>query len=158
MFAPSLPLEVVHEIANPLTAAILNLESLQDHLHLGLPQPEVAEKVHISLQSLEHIKLLLSSYRDSLRATTEPFFQASTIALSEPKFSPGEVIYAVIQLFQLAAHKKQLHILYHQDSDILLSGSFLKFQQIIINLLSNALDAYPALENQQISAFLINVQ
>jgi signal transduction histidine kinase len=120
---------LLHELANPLTALSLNLERLKDRY-----AEEVAGmKSHVE-QALDAAKRM----EDFVRAARKQIQQQETMA----DFSPAEEIRQVIQILGYRAKQEGVEVGFKGGSRIVAYGNFLKFSQVMSNLVANAIDAY----------------
>ncbi len=113
-----------HDLTNPLTAVSLNLEGIKPHKDDLLA-------VKRALQSLRQMEEFILAARKQIQKQE----------LSS-RFSLSREIQHSIQVLSYKAKKKQVKMKSEVDRELILFGNSLKFNQVITNLLSNAIDAY----------------
>lgn len=112
---------LLHEIANPLTAASLNLE---------LVEPEVSNQVVRARKNLKQIERYVEAARQQLRGNGQI-----------QNFTVRKEITQLLRMIGPQASNASLHIVYTQTENYALYGDPVKFSQIIGNLLMNAIEA-----------------
>jgi signal transduction histidine kinase len=118
--------EIFHDIRNPLTTASLNLEEIRSSMHdkqLTVPATAAWDSIQLITRFVE--------------ANQRQVQKQDTVEL----FSPAQEITLALQALQAKAKKRQV-TLKTKLVDIKLHGNPLKFYQIVINLISNAIDSY----------------
>lgn len=119
---------LVHDIANPLTAANLHLEELNRQQHSDL--------VHQVQRNLYHLERYLAAARKQLK-------RESDLRV----FSVGSELRQVAHLLTHRARKVGVRIVVDKIPGIKLYGDVVKFNQLIANLLANAVEACDALSD-----------
>lgn len=113
---------LLHEIANPLTAASLNLEQCQ------------GQEPHLITQALQNLGQL------------ERYLKAARQQLKTPgiltAFDVRQELDQVACVMAPLARRAGVELTINQDSGCGLYGDPVKFSQLVTNLISNALDAY----------------
>jgi len=129
---------LLHEIGNPLTAAKLNIELV------GKNMPNPILQVNRNLKQMERY---LEAARSQINGTA-----------STTNFSVDNVIKQVMSMPEDQTHKEGLVINYEGIPRFKLKGDAIKFNQLIRNLLSNAIESYVDVHsltaNRQISISL----
>lgn len=121
---------LLHEVANPLTAASLNLELLDDK------QSELVKQARKNLQQLERY---VTAARKQLKTESEPTL-----------FNARSEINQSLRLLQPIAHKAGVKLEVVNDTqNVRLFGDPVKFSQVFTNVIANAVDAY---ENSETAA------
>jgi two-component system C4-dicarboxylate transport sensor histidine kinase DctB len=120
---------LLHDLANPLTALSLNLGRLKD----VYAQEVSGMKLHVN-QALEAAKRM----EDFVKAARKQIQQQETMV----NFSPAEEILQVIQILEYRAKSEGVQVNFKGDIRVVTYGNFLKFSQVMANLISNAIDAY----------------
>jgi signal transduction histidine kinase len=124
--------DLLHEIANPLTAATWNLESvLHDQDSSVRYKTKVKTRLTESLECLEHIQEVIKVSKHQFQQQQQQTF-----------FSPEEEINGIIRLFRPKSQKRKISLIMHAQHNSVLYGNPIRFNQVISNLISNALDAY----------------
>lgn len=113
---------LVHDIANPLTAASLHLEELNRQQHSDL-----AKQVQ---RNLYHLERYLTAARKQIRRESELRV-----------FSVGAEVRQVAHLLTHRARKIGVRIEVDKIPSLKLYGDVVKFNQLIANVLANALEA-----------------
>lgn len=120
-----------HDLANPLTAVLLNInkakidsESLPDSIL-------IKEEISQALKASEKMKALIVSVRKQIN------FQDQ-----QENFSLNQEIEEAIAILNYKAQKNQTEIFFEADENIIIKGNPIKFNQIVTNLLSNAIDSF----------------
>lgn len=117
---------LLHELANPLTSAALNLELIK-----GKRSSELYDQLHESISFMEQY---VHSARRQLRRESE---------VSD--FNVAQEIERVVGFMQPKAKAMQIDVVTSLDQHLVLNGDSVKFNQIISNLLANSIDAYESL-------------
>lgn len=119
-----------HDLVNPLTALMLNINKVkidsENDPNLKLIKFEVSQAVKAS----EKMKDFIVSVRKQIN------FQSQ-----KEKFSLNREIEEAIIILNYKARKNNTEIIFNANENIIISGDPVKFNQIVTNLLSNAIDA-----------------
>ncbi len=113
---------LVHDIANPLTAANLHLEELNRQQH--------SELVRQVQRNLYHLERYLVAARKQIK-------RESDLKL----FSVGSELRQIAKLLTNRARKRGVRVVVDKIANIKLYGDVVKFNQLIANLLANAVEA-----------------
>ncbi|MDB5170000.1 MAG: kinA 1 [Candidatus Saccharibacteria bacterium] len=113
---------LVHEIANPLTAASLHLEELNRQQH--------SELVRQVQRNLHHLERYLVAARKQIK-------RESDLRV----FSVGSELRQVAHLLTHRARKAGVRVVVEKTANIKLYGDVVKFNQLTANLLANAVEA-----------------
>ncbi len=125
---------IFHDLVNPLTAVSLNLEQIKGE----------AENENASDQDIANAKsylnqaLLAANKMEGLVAGIKKQIQKES-ALSV--FDPNKEITEIIQILAYKARRANVRIEFIATESLAFTGDAVKFGQIIINLLANAIDA-----------------
>jgi signal transduction histidine kinase len=120
---------LIHDLANPLTAVSLNLEQING------PKSDEVEQAKMGVRFLEQY---ISSAREQLQSSGKlTYFQAST-ATEE-----------VVSILGYKARQAKVVIEIQGSVQVELHGDKAKFNQIMANLLANAMDAYEDMKGQR---------
>lgn len=119
---------IFHDLINPLTAISLNLEQIK----IETDSKIINAKTYLSQALLATNKMegLISSLKKQIA-------KESTIQV----FSLKQEIEQTIQILAYKARRAQVEIDFSISDDTELKGDALKFSQVIINILANAIDA-----------------
>lgn len=129
---------LLHELANPLTSAVLNLESIK-----GKRTSKLYDQLH---ESISYMEQYVTNARRQLRRESE----VSTFAVAEE-------IRRVAGFMQPKARAMNVKLELNLDTSLQLNGDSVKFDQIISNLLGNAIDANETLLPEAIKAIRIGL-
>ena len=113
---------LLHEVASPLTAASLNLEQFSGSKSTVIKQAQ---------QNIRHIERYVSAARKQLQSES-----------SQVRFSVKTELRQITNLLSPLARKAQIKITIRQASSYWLYGDPVHFNQLLGNLLVNAIDAY----------------
>lgn len=116
-------MSLLHDVANPLTAASLNIEQLQHKHHPALVK-QISASVH-------HIERYVEAARKQLKTES---------AIST--FHVYRELQQVISIIQHRAKEAKVTIRLDKKPRMLLRGDVVRFNQLIANLLLNAIEAY----------------
>lgn len=125
---------IFHDLANPLTALILNLEQIQFRNLKEIAETEWAQKI-------AEANLLCQRMTHLLRTVSK---QLVTNAEVKDWFSVNEEVEGVLNLLSYKARSCKVDLRNHLESEIFLNNDALKFNRIICNLINNAIEAIDA--------------
>ncbi len=128
---------LLHEVASPLTAASLNLEQLTGR---------ESEQVLQARQNLQQIERYVVSARKQLQSQS-----------SQSRFSVRAELKQITNLLMPLAHNNQIPIKVSQHGSYWLYGDPVKFNQLLSNLIINAIDATKDLPLQDRKQIVIDV-
>jgi signal transduction histidine kinase len=115
---------LIHEMTTPLTAATLVLDSMDEQQHGS----QDFKRVRRNLRMLERYVV---AARQQLNGNTQPVSFSLTVA-----------IHQVAMILSARAKAANVKLLINTLGSVRIYGDRIKFQQIIANLLNNAIDAY----------------
>jgi signal transduction histidine kinase len=119
---------IFHDIINPLTVVNLSLEQMKSNACPSLP--EAQNYIQQALSASDRIKDLVESANSCLRQQSP-----------EISFSVHEEIIKIVQIMNAKALSNQIRLTINLIEDSQIYGSKSRFGQIIMNLISNAIDA-----------------
>lgn len=129
-----------HDLINPLNAVSLNVEKLKNRIVGGMPS-EAALSAEASAQALDCVARAVSAAKrmEHLVAVVR-----KQLAREENKanFSLKEEIEGVISMLSHKAQKAGVTMRFLCKNDIALFGDAMRFNQIALNLITNAIDSY----------------
>lgn len=132
---------IFHDLINPLTAVSLNLEQIKAGTDTKI----------LSAKSYLNQALLATGRMEGLIASIKrQIAQEGVISL----FSLNQEIEQIIQILSYKARRAQVKLNFYASQKIELKGDTVKFGQIIINLLANAIEAC---EDAEIKEITINL-
>ncbi|TIH10476.1 sensor histidine kinase [Pseudomonas leptonychotis] len=131
---------MAHEINQPLTAMQMQLGSLRLLLDSGR-QDDVRE-------GLKRIDALLQRIA-GLTGHLKTFARKSPAGLSE-RLRLSDVLEQTLQLLAPRLRSEQVQLHSDIDSSALVLGDAIRLEQVLLNLLNNALDAMAAVESRQL--------
>lgn len=124
---------LLHDISNPLTVISLNLQQLSQSTQTvpitDLKQTKVA--LHRAVQGTKNIEEFLEAARQLIQ-------QQQVVK----KFVIKNTLYQVLLVLGYKAKAAQVSIESHCPKHLKMRGNPLRFNQVVANLLSNAIDAY----------------
>jgi signal transduction histidine kinase len=123
---------IAHEIRNPITAA----KSLVQQMGEDPASPENVEYAEVALDELDRVEKSISHL---LRFAREEDFRISEMRMAE-------VIPSAVETFRDRLDRSGVEIFMAIDADGTMHGDPEKLRRVIINLISNALDALQASE------------
>jgi two-component system C4-dicarboxylate transport sensor histidine kinase DctB len=118
---------LLHDVADPLTVASLNLKELDSQSHSML--------LGRALQSVEYIERFLSSARQQLKS------QSNSV-----EFVIAAEIKQVLSILRHHAQQVSINFVVNAKKSYKLYGDPVKFNQILANLVLNAIEAYQDFE------------
>lgn len=122
---------LAHEINQPLTALQMQLGSLRLLLDSGRP-----EAVHEGLQRIDGLLQRMAALTGHLKT----FARKTPAGLSE-RLCLGDVLEQALQLLAPRMRSEQVELRTQVDSEAEVLGDAIRIEQVILNLLHNALDA-----------------
>lgn len=133
---------IFHDLMNPLTAVSLNLEQIK---------AETNTKISSAKSYLSQALLATGRMESLIASIKKQINQESVVSL----FSLNQEIEQIIQILSYKARRAQVNLNFSASREIKLEGDAVKFGQIIINLLSNAIEAC---EDTNTKEILINLE
>lgn len=127
---------IFHDLINPLTAIALNLEQIKT---------EVDSKILNAKSCLDQALSATNKMSGLLSSIKKQIAQESTICL----FSLNQEIEQIIQILSYKARRANVNIKFISLSEIKLKGDAIKFSQIIMNLLANAIEACEEISSEE---------
>ncbi len=131
---------LIHEIANPLTAAVLQLEAHQKTAQ----SDQLVLRAQRNLRQLENY--LLAARKQLKRQTTQSWF------------SVGLELRQIAKLLQPRAQRAGVSIHVDKVVHIRLYGDVVKFHQLVANIMANAIDAYDGQQRQGAAVVAVTVR
>jgi signal transduction histidine kinase len=128
----ALSASIAHELNQPLGASNLNIQFLKMKLEKGVINPELGKEILDSLQADNHraatiVKSLRSIFTDS--------------DSSAEKVQLGNLISKVLDIVNPELKSKNIQIQLRVDNDLLVMVNPSEIEQVILNLMNNALQA-----------------
>ena len=120
-----------HELANPLTAISLNMEEVNIACQQNPVWSKFANNVDRSVKAAKKMGCFLSSIRKQIAKKDE-----------KTSFSLNDEIEEVLEILEQKSKKNLVSLIFKSDKNIFLFNSQIKFHQLAINLISNAIDSY----------------
>ena len=128
----ALSASIAHELNQPLGASNLNIQFLKMKLENGVLNPELGKEI---LDSLEHDNKRAATIVKSLRSIfTEAESNAQAVQL-------GDLISSVLDIVKPELKNKNIQIQLRVDDDLVVMVNPSEIEQVILNLLNNAIQA-----------------
>ncbi len=121
-----------HDLVNPLTAVSLNIEKIK---HLNKQHSEFKEieaDIDRVLKTTHHMEEFITTVRKQIA-------NQKTLEI----FSLNKEIEDVIKILKYPSRKNKVEIIFETIKQIQVLGNPISFNQVILNLISNAIDSYP---------------
>lgn len=136
---------IFHDLINPLTAVSLNLEQIKKESGARSAPEEDISRARAYLD-----QALLAAHRmEGLMTGVKKQIQKEGGVIA---FNPGIEIREIIQILAYKARRANVRIEFTETKNLVFTGDALKFGQIIINLLTNAIDASENRRQEQLVA------
>jgi signal transduction histidine kinase len=132
-----------HDLANPLTSIVLNLNNIQESVHPDVKL--VKEDLTRAVKASQRMEALISTITNQIKSEAPPI-----------TFRIASIIQEVFNLFSYRATLLNIDLHCMGEDSLSLFGNPLKFNQIITNLVSNAFDSYESTDRST-NQRLINV-
>ena len=128
----ALSASIAHELNQPLGASNLNIQFLKMKLEKGMLNPELGKEI---LDSLEHDNKRAATIVKSLRSIfTEGEFNVQEVQLDD-------LISSVLEIVKPELNSKNIQIQLRVDDNLLFMANSAEIEQVILNLLNNAIQA-----------------
>jgi len=128
----ALSASIAHELNQPLGASNLNIQFLKTKLEKGVLNPELGKEI---LDSLEQDNKRAATIVKSLRSIfTEGESNAKAVQL-------GDLIASVLEIVKPELKGKNIQIQLRVDDDLVIMVNPSEIEQVILNLLNNAIQA-----------------
>jgi signal transduction histidine kinase len=123
-----------HDLMNPLTAVSLNIKKIKETHEIK----EIEKDFDRAIKATNQMHNFINSVRKQ-------------IAHQETKevFSLNEEIKESIQVLAYRARQNKVILIFTTNEEIRIFGNPIKFNQLITNLISNAIDAYKKIEDKE---------
>jgi len=118
---------IFHDLINPLTAISLNLEQVTENNNNLL---NTQTYLHQAVLATQRMEKMIVSIKKQIQQNSKPIF-----------FIINEEIQQIIQILSHKARQAKVKINFISDLEIEFYGDVVKFGQIIINLIANAIEA-----------------
>ncbi|OGY59559.1 MAG: hypothetical protein A3B23_01225 [Candidatus Colwellbacteria bacterium RIFCSPLOWO2_01_FULL_48_10] len=135
-----------HDLMNPLNAISLNIEKLKEQNN-ALPIKESASYVDRAITSAKKLQDLVIAVRKQM-VRQEP---------QKVLFSLNDEMKYVLDVLSHKAMKANVTLRYVHKGDVEISGDPIKFNQIALNLVANAIDAYASKDVKNSREVLISL-
>lgn len=124
-----------HDLVSPLTAISLHIEELKiQHNHPKKIQNLVDQAFHAT----KHLETFLKNIRKQIQNQEE-----------KESFDLGHEIQEALGIVRHEAQKLNIHMMTHLPDMSLFFGNPIKFHQMVVNLLTNAIDAYEDMDGEK---------
>ncbi|WP_417660808.1 sensor histidine kinase [Pseudomonas sp.] len=135
---------MAHEVNQPLTAMRMQLGSLRLLLDSGRQTD-----VYAGLQRIDGLLERMASLTSHLKT----FARKSPAGLSE-RLQLGEVLDQALQLLTPRIRSESVQLRSQVDYNVHVLGDAIRLEQVLLNLLNNALDAMTEIENAQLEVVI----
>jgi two-component system C4-dicarboxylate transport sensor histidine kinase DctB len=125
-----------HDLVNPLFSISMNIQALESSLHPELPS--IKENLDRSLGASKKMERFIGAVKRQLK-----------IDVFQETFSLNSIIEDVLLLVNYKAMKEKVSLSFYADEDIQIYNNPIRFQQVVTNLVSNAIDAYENMIDSQ---------
>jgi len=119
-----------HDLVNPLTALSFNLEKIKQTRNYQFK--EIEDDLNRAFSVTQKIREFISSIKKQFNHEE-----------NKELFSLNHEINDVLQVLTYRARKNNININFEPMEEIELFGDAIKFNQVILNIISNAIEAYP---------------
>jgi signal transduction histidine kinase len=130
-----------HDMANPLTALLLHLERMRSKTMFIDEQIILRESYDQMFGVAKQLDDFIVLVRKHGGAGEE----------ERKEFTPSGEVVAAAQVFLHKMHKTGVSVRVEADETVRIFGSPLKFYQVVLNLISNAIDSYAGLPHDVVS-------
>lgn len=138
---------IFHDLVNPLNAVVLNME--------------MVTKCHGERQGFAETKVCLDRALNSTKKM-EKFVMAVRKQVSNEKsvavFSLNQELKEVIEILTYKAVKEIVKIFFYPSAEVKVTGDPIKFNQIALNLIANAIDSYGSPESREYADGTVEVR
>ncbi|PIZ09697.1 hypothetical protein COY54_02465 [Candidatus Falkowbacteria bacterium CG_4_10_14_0_8_um_filter_41_36] len=128
---------IFHDLMNPLSALALNLDQVQKN------NPAKSHCLENAIRASHKMEDFIVALRNQIRRQSNKRY-----------FSLNEEIIQIIKILNHKIIKNNLHLKFSPETEIKSYGDPVKFSQVAINLISNAIDAY---EDKKSKHRIINI-
>ena len=139
---------IFHDLMNPLTAVIANVDRLESKpWDLEQNLPEVKQYLEKAVHASRRMGGILDMARKQIRVN-----HANEV------FSLNKELHEAIDMLQYKARQANVTLKVKDPKELTLFGNALKFHQVALNLISNAIDSYdelPETEHQTVHLSLL---
>ncbi|MBK8173103.1 MAG: PAS domain-containing protein [Sandaracinaceae bacterium] len=122
-----------HELRTPLTPLQLQLDALQAGLGVETTDPKLVKKIETAARQVRRLTRLVDGLLDVSRLS------AGRLHLEREPTDLGDVVRDVCERFAAEARSQKCEIRIHADKAVVGSWDAVRIDQIVVNLLSNAL-------------------
>src|ERR1017187_1083122 len=121
---------IAHEIRNPLASISGSVEVLK---RLSGADAETCNLVDIAVREVDRVNALISNLLDYARPRTE----------DRQRLDLGEMVTEIAKIFEQERRTKEVHLQLHAQTGVWVEAASGQMQQVLWNLLRNAVDAMP---------------
>jgi len=120
-----------HDLINPLNAVTLNIEKIKETGRLGGEFQEVESDLERTIKATNRMRDFINSVKRQIAHEDNPEL-----------FSINQEVNEAIEVLKYRARKNNIKIIFKSKEEIQTLGSPTKFNQVMVNLINNAIDAY----------------
>jgi two-component system sensor histidine kinase PilS (NtrC family) len=121
---------IAHEIRNPLASISGSVEVLK---RLSGADAETCNLVDIAVREVDRVNALISNLLDYARPRTE----------DRQRLDLGEMVAEITKIFEQERRTREVHLQLHAQTGVWVEAASGQMQQVLWNLLRNAVDAMP---------------
>ena len=120
-----------HDLVNPLTTVMLNVKKIEED---SKNHPEF-NFITSDLEQVSKASERMKEFINSVRKQISPQGKSENFCLNQE-------VEEAIQVLNYKSKKDKIQIIFYADKKIVINGDPIKFNQIVTNLISNAIDAF----------------
>jgi signal transduction histidine kinase len=129
---------IFHDLINPLNAAILNLEKAKSHGGQGVGIGETSNYLDRAISATVKMEKLVETVRKQALKNG-----------NQEVFSLNEELRQVIDILSYKALRAKVEMVFLSSPVIETCGEAVKFDQIVLNLMANAIDSYSSIKDKK---------
>lgn len=120
-----------HNLLNPLTAVSMAVSRLDTSNNKNPLTKQARESVERAINATHKMEHFIATVRKNIK--TEEFLE---------RFSVNTEVHDVLEMIRFKAGRFGVNCIFKPSQEVVMYGNCLKFNQVISNIVSNALDAY----------------
>lgn len=128
-----------HDLISPLNAVSLNIEKIKNNSQLKGKMREVEVDLEKTFRATERMTNFISSIKKQI-----------IYKESQEYFSLNKEIEETIEVLKYHARKRKVELIFHSKDEVQVLGNPFKFNQVMLNLISNGIDAIDGSESGRV--------